>query len=116
MRIAAICSTTSLPGSALCSRLAAQESDLLGIFAHAHQVEAEIGLEALLTKIEIDQRPADPVGDQGPSNRIDERGPDETCYWLMKAEPESRYERGVDVKFSIDDLAACTEPEPWDGM
>ena len=36
-------------------------------------------------------------------------------YWLMKAEPESRMEKGVDVKFSIDDLAACTEPEAWDG-
>ena len=37
-------------------------------------------------------------------------------YWLLKAEPESRFENGVDVKFSIDDLAAKTEPEPWDGM
>lgn len=36
-------------------------------------------------------------------------------YWLMKAEPESRIENGVDVKFSIDDLASKTEPEPWDG-
>ena len=36
-------------------------------------------------------------------------------YWLMKAEPESRMEKGVDVKFSIDDLAAAKEPEPWDG-
>ncbi|KAK7736137.1 hypothetical protein SLS53_007164 [Cytospora paraplurivora] len=37
-------------------------------------------------------------------------------YWLLKAEPESRFENGVDVKFSIDDLAARTEPEPWDGI
>lgn len=37
-------------------------------------------------------------------------------YWLMKAEPETRYENGVDVSFSIDDLAAKKEPEPWDGM
>lgn len=36
-------------------------------------------------------------------------------FWLLKAEPESRFENGVDVKFSIDDLAAKTEPEPWDG-
>ncbi|KAK4178938.1 PUA-like domain-containing protein [Triangularia setosa] len=40
----------------------------------------------------------------------------EKNYWLMKAEPETRYENGVDVKFSIDDLAAKTEPEPWDGI
>lgn len=39
----------------------------------------------------------------------------ERNYWLLKAEPESRLENGVDVRFSIDDLAARTEPEPWDG-
>jgi len=37
-------------------------------------------------------------------------------YWLMKAEPNSRIENGVDVKFSIDDLAAVTDPEPWEGV
>ncbi|KIX00500.1 uncharacterized protein Z518_10640 [Rhinocladiella mackenziei CBS 650.93] len=37
-------------------------------------------------------------------------------YWLMKAEPESRIEKGHDVKFSIDDLAARSEPEGWDGV
>ncbi|KAI1614509.1 PUA-like domain-containing protein [Exophiala viscosa] len=37
-------------------------------------------------------------------------------YWLMKAEPESRIEKGHDVKFSIDDLATRTEPEGWDGV
>ncbi|MCJ1385245.1 hypothetical protein MMC17_008366 [Xylographa soralifera] len=42
-----------------------------------------------------------------------ENGP---SYWLMKAEPESRIEKGKDVKFSIDDLAARTEPEAWDGV
>lgn len=36
-------------------------------------------------------------------------------YWLMKAEPETRLEKGVDVSFSIDDLAAKEVPEPWDG-
>ncbi len=39
----------------------------------------------------------------------------ERDYWLLKAEPEPRFENGVDVSFSIDDLAARTEPEPWDG-
>lgn len=33
----------------------------------------------------------------------------------MKAEPETRLENGVDVRFSIDDLRARTEPEGWDG-
>jgi hypothetical protein len=40
----------------------------------------------------------------------------EIRYWLMKAEPNSRIENGIDVKFSIDDLAAKTVPEPWDGI
>ncbi|XP_069894434.1 thymocyte nuclear protein 1 isoform X1 [Dipodomys merriami] len=38
-------------------------------------------------------------------------------YWLMKSEPESRLEKGVDVKFGIDDLKA--EPKQtacWDGV
>ncbi|KAI0533186.1 PUA-like domain-containing protein [Xylaria digitata] len=42
--------------------------------------------------------------------------PSDRWYWLMKAEPESRFENGVDVKFSIDDLASKTVPEPWDGI
>ncbi|KAF2148726.1 DUF55-domain-containing protein [Myriangium duriaei CBS 260.36] len=42
-------------------------------------------------------------------------------FWLMKAEPETRMEttasgEQVDVKFTIDDLAARDEPEPWDGI
>ncbi|KXG47056.1 High mobility group, HMG-I/HMG-Y [Penicillium griseofulvum] len=37
-------------------------------------------------------------------------------FWLMKAEPESRMEKGKDVKFSIEDLAAADAPEPWDGV
>ena len=40
---------------------------------------------------------------------------DEASCWLMKAEPESRIEKGKDVKFSIDDLEAASVPEPWDG-
>jgi hypothetical protein len=36
-------------------------------------------------------------------------------FWLMKAEPDSRVENGVDVKFSIDDLMNAKVPEGWDG-
>ncbi|PYI04050.1 AT DNA binding protein [Aspergillus sclerotiicarbonarius CBS 121057] len=46
----------------------------------------------------------------------DAEASDERSYWLMKAEPDSRMEKGVDVKFSIDDLRARKEPEPWDGV
>lgn len=38
-------------------------------------------------------------------------------YWLIKAEPESRFENGVDVRFSIDDLAALKEKgDCWNGV
>ena len=51
--------------------------------------------------------------DQDPEGEEDTDGP---SYWLMKAEPESRIEKGKDVKFSIDDLQAATTPEGWDGV
>jgi predicted RNA-binding protein with PUA-like domain len=41
---------------------------------------------------------------------------DQEVFWLLKAEPLPRYENGVNVAFSIDDLAACTRPEPWSGV
>ena len=46
------------------------------------------------------------------------RNPDgsQQTYWLLKAEPLPRYENGINVSFSIDDLAACTRPEPWSGV
>ncbi|NXH29209.1 THYN1 protein, partial [Myiagra hebetior] len=39
------------------------------------------------------------------------------CHWLLKSEPESRLENGVDVKFSIDDLKAQpNQTTCWDGV
>lgn len=46
----------------------------------------------------------------------DSESSDNHAYWLMKAEPNSRIEKGVDVKFSIDDLEKAKSPEPWDGI
>jgi hypothetical protein len=61
----------------------------------------------------------DGLTDDEAINKSIAAGPDtvdpEIQYWLMKAEPETRLEKGMDVKFSIDDLAAKTEPEGWDG-
>jgi predicted RNA-binding protein with PUA-like domain len=48
-------------------------------------------------------------------NRANPEGEGRRNYWLMKAEPESRVEKGKDVKFSIEDLAASEEPQGWDG-
>ncbi|GAA5905450.1 EVE domain-containing protein [Sporobolomyces salmoneus] len=36
-------------------------------------------------------------------------------HWLIKAEPETRIEKGVDVKFSIDDLETC-KVSSWEGV
>ena len=49
--------------------LAVEQGDLLGVLAHAHQVEAEIGFVALLLEIERDQRPADQMGERGADAR-----------------------------------------------
>ena len=46
----------------------------------------------------------------------EEKHPEAPSYWLMKAEPDSRIEKGKDIKFSIDDLKAATAPEGWDGV
>ncbi|RCI12281.1 hypothetical protein L249_0494 [Ophiocordyceps polyrhachis-furcata BCC 54312] len=53
-----------------------------------------------------------------PNSAVNPEAPrhDGEWYWLMKAEPEPRFENGVDVSFSIDDLRAKTEPEGWDGI
>ncbi|KAJ7305013.1 hypothetical protein JRQ81_010776 [Phrynocephalus forsythii] len=38
-------------------------------------------------------------------------------HWLLKSEPESRFEKGVDVKFGIEDLKAQPEQTAcWDGV
>lgn len=55
-------------------------------------------------------------GDQVGIEEEEDDDDDDAQYWLMKAEPESRVVKGVDVKFSIDDLAAADKPECWDGM
>ncbi|XP_007104121.1 thymocyte nuclear protein 1 isoform X2 [Physeter macrocephalus] len=40
-----------------------------------------------------------------------------SSYWLMKSEPESRLEKGIDVKFSIEDLKAQPKQTAcWDGV
>lgn len=54
-------------------------------------------------------------GKEAKEDSEEEVDPHEPSYWLMKAEPESRIEKGKDVKFSIDDLKNATEPEAWDG-
>ncbi|KAM0108587.1 hypothetical protein ACP6JB_005810 [Aspergillus fumigatus] len=59
------------------------------------------------------ETPSRPILSESEEPKIDDEESDRS-YWLMKAEPESRMEKGVDVKFSIDDLQAAEKPEPWD--
>ena len=41
----------------------------------------------------------------------------EFTHWLMKSEPETRMEKGVDMKFGIDDLIDCPDSTScWDGV
>ncbi|KAJ5389640.1 Thymocyte nuclear protein 1 [Penicillium cataractarum] len=70
----------------------------------------------------VEPKIEEPIATENPKTIPDSKTDNATwndsgrSYWLMKAEPESRMEKGVDVKFSIDDLAAAEEPEPWDGV
>ena len=57
------------------SGVAAECRDLLGIFPRAHQIEAEVRLEALLLKVERNELPADQMGQYGTKRRIDQRSP-----------------------------------------
>ncbi|KAL8669733.1 MAG: hypothetical protein Q9168_005688 [Polycauliona sp. 1 TL-2023] len=67
------------------------------------------------SEVVIPNRPAQ--DDAESSNEdIEEDSPDGPSFWLMKAEPNSRLEKGKDVKFSIDDLKEASTPEAWDGV
>ena len=70
------------------------------------------GPERANVSIEVPTRPKDEANVE-PKVEENIDGP---SYWLMKAEPESRIEKGKDVKFSIDDLKAAKSPEGWDGV
>jgi hypothetical protein len=72
------------------------------------------------TKEELDARNTRAASEDPDVTSLPDRNPDVErhdgeWYWLMKAEPESRLENGIDVKFSIDDLRQKSVPEPWDG-
>ncbi|XP_073673300.1 thymocyte nuclear protein 1 [Garra rufa] len=50
-------------------------------------------------------------------NKDDDAGKAFYSHWLMKSEPESRIENGVDVKFGIEDLKALpNQTGCWDGV
>ena len=68
----------------------------------------------IATTVSKPTKSAPPAAPSSDSNR-DANGKQEV-FWLLKAEPLPRYENGINVAFSIDDLAACKVPEPWSGV
>lgn len=77
------------------------------------------GLSGKRTKTENSDETSAQVENSSPQMTSDSKkfGKNLSNYWLMKSEPESRIEKGVDVKFSIEDLKA--QPEQiacWDGV
>lgn len=58
------------------------------------------------------RKAVDPTPDADPTNGAT---PQRIGHWLMKAEPDTRLERGHDVAFSIDHFAACKVTK-WDGV
>uniref|UniRef100_A0A5F8GSE8 Thymocyte nuclear protein 1 n=1 Tax=Monodelphis domestica TaxID=13616 RepID=A0A5F8GSE8_MONDO len=84
------------------------------------ETEAPAGKLVKANKAEI---PAEPLGeaktsDSPEKNRATKESGNETSrYWLMKSEPESRLEKGIDVKFGIEDLKAQPRQTAcWDGV
>ena len=73
---------------------------------------APTGHQKATVSIEV---PTTPKSEANVEPEVEENS-DGPSYWLMKAEPESRIEKGKDVKFSIDDLEAAKSPEGWDGV
>ena len=76
---------------------------------HGEETTASEGKSTVVVDVPFREKPAEAEDEA----EVNGEGP---AYWLMKAEPESRIEKGKDVKFSIDDLEAAKEPEGWDGM
>ena len=56
--------------------LAAIKGNRLGVVAHAHQVVAKVGLQALLVEVELALRPANDEGDPGAQAAVQQRNPD----------------------------------------
>lgn len=50
-----------------------------------------------------------------PSSSISNGDPSPARHWLMKAEPDTRLEKSIDVAFSIDHFASCKITK-WDGV
>ena len=65
----------------------------------------------------VNKRKTDSKDSTESSNKKSVNSETEFSHWLMKSEPETRMENGVDMKFGIDDLIACPDSTScWDGV
>ncbi|XP_008565355.1 PREDICTED: thymocyte nuclear protein 1 isoform X2 [Galeopterus variegatus] len=77
------------------------------------------GLSGKRTKTENSGEASAKVENSSPQKISDSKncGKNLSSHWLMKSEPESRLEKGVDVKFGIEDLKAQPKQTAcWDGV
>ncbi|XP_032085996.1 thymocyte nuclear protein 1 [Thamnophis elegans] len=74
-----------------------------------------------IQKTEGSKRPSSGLRRTGTSSKedagIEDKSKTGYTHWLMKSEPESRFQKGIDVKFGIEDLKAQpNETACWDGV
>ncbi|KAF2743057.1 DUF55-domain-containing protein [Sporormia fimetaria CBS 119925] len=83
---------------------------------HADEPETRPRKQATKSKPDSLPKANAPKPETAPPGTNRDAGGNQVTYWLFKAEPLPRYENGINVAFSIDDLKACTKPEPWSGV
>ncbi|XP_030774728.1 thymocyte nuclear protein 1 isoform X3 [Rhinopithecus roxellana] len=90
-----------------------------GVLTNAKPLLADKGLSGKRTKTENSGEALAKVEDSNPQKTSATKNcvKNLSSHWLMKSEPESRLEKGVDVKFSIEDLKAQPKQTTcWDGV
>ncbi|XP_005580270.1 thymocyte nuclear protein 1 isoform X5 [Macaca fascicularis] len=90
-----------------------------GVLKNRNPLVADKGLSGKRTKTENSGEALAEVEDSNPQKTSVTKNcvKNLSSHWLMKSEPESRLEKGVDVKFSIEDLKAQPKQTTcWDGV
>ncbi|XP_011730107.1 thymocyte nuclear protein 1 isoform X5 [Macaca nemestrina] len=90
-----------------------------GVLKNRNPLVADKGLSGKRTKTENSGEALAEVEDSNPQKTSATKNcvKNLSSHWLMKSEPESRLEKGVDVKFSIEDLKAQPKQTTcWDGV
>ena len=72
---------------------AAVERDALGVLAESDQAEAQVGLDALLLKVQADQRSPDQVGQHAAEDGVEHRDPHHVARDLQAQRASAQRER-----------------------